>query len=239
MWQYFADELEKIAVVSSGMKQYRRALQLFPRNKAVPQAFHGVEPITEAVGGSPPVESRLQSILSGGELLPSSTGSHGPGQHTWKGQPLLTYMNRPDSTGIAVPLKNALDGAAEDLSKAHESLVRPHMVIRKGSLKLPPKQTTIIAPPETLRKTQGLFAKKKYRQVSSPIFNRAEADWRAMSHANAGRELYPEQIVRPGAKYLEKLRTGRIKPENFRKLRATTPDTVREFADDYLLKAKP
>jgi len=230
--------LTKEAAVPTPVKMYRRSMQMLAgRQKSY---FHGSSsPEKNTIGGSP--LRTMQSIMSQGQLNPS-TGAHNKGVYLWNDLPLQTYLNRANSYGVSFR-KDQVGSFRQPKDPRPNAPVRRQVSVFHSPDKVVPapldalplrlpegKETTVFAPGEGLAALQPLFKKTRHRQMDSAIFNRAEADWRARQHANAGR-ADPVDIPRPTHKDLEQQRAN---PVVFPKLRAATDDSIDEFMQNYL-----
>ena len=203
--------LVKEAIVSTEMKQYRRALALLSpamgsRHRQPPPKmfFHGTSG-SETSGSQNPVR-RMADVLSGGEIRPSYAGAHGQGAYLWNGQPLETYLNRPQSYGVAFPqggvgpIRQPPDPMPngpnrKEMTVYHSPATAP-APDEPVPLALPEgKETTVIAPSAALRNPRAedgrsglsrLLQLKRNRHIDSAIFHRAEADLRAMRRNSSG-----------------------------------------------------
>lgn len=243
----FFDELVKIAVVPSAVKQYRRSLGLL-HGPGV--SFHGVVP------KDVPVVDRVRGILRTGGIEPR-IGAHGPGAHIWNGKPRLTFMNTPESVGFALPtpkpgtFRQPPDPRPADPMR-RSMTVWQHLSddVAAPTTPLPlPAQSSLVAPRKMLHDLRGMEAspaqpggilqKRRYRTIDSSIFNRAEADLKANQvKATTG---YGEYATRPSRKELQRLAAGKSQAPRFKKLRGSAEDDLMEFAEAYptLTRKKP
>lgn len=208
-----AAALYKVATVRGPTKQYRRALQLL-RNKE--HLFHG----TDSEG--------IRGILGQRELR-QGTGSHGKGVYLWKDQPLLTFLNSPQKSGVALS-KDQVGRFSQPADPNPGHAVRKHMLVHDGNVRLPEgKHTSVIAPAQDLRAMQGDLASSRNRQIDSSIFHQAEADWRAGHHAKSGLADISD-VRKPNNVELARLRAA---PVTYPKMRAAREDDVEAFLDAY------
>lgn len=203
--------MTKVARVPKAVKQYRRALQMLSGKGRDPHLFHGSRP------------DLIKDVVGSGKLK-KHDGAHGKGAYLWKDRPLQTYLNRPESVGVAIPKGKMPSGDESSFIAKRHDPARKHMRVwaGKGDLEVPEK-STVIAPSKAMKSMRESIKKRRMRQMDPAVFHRAEADWRAGRHGEA---------VRPGKKELVKmLRKG--KGKTFKKIRSGTEEGVEDFLEGY------
>ena len=190
----FSNHMTKLARVPKAVKQYRRALIELRNNKNL---FHGTKP------------DNVAGLLDEG-VVGVNPGTHGKGAYFWKNQPRSTYMRYPEYPGLFTKKKGVTLGKepidphpfGTATFKGVQS-DRPFMAISSTPVALAKgKDTTFVITPEQLKAGVKQLKDKKYRQMDTRIFHRAEVD-RAM------RAFDPDELKEPTKRELIRLLRGK------------------------------
>lgn len=130
MWTSFLDELEKMAVVSKPVKDYRRMRAAFEEASRSAQGSNLVMSKGMAMHGTG-VPSDLTGILREGKILPSlgeEVAQHGPGVYWWKGFPREEYLQTQFDEGVLSKLES-LPGKQPLRRNIRSGHVSPHQVV--------------------------------------------------------------------------------------------------------------
>ena len=207
--------IEKVARVPRAVKQYRRAIQMLSRRGRDSHLFHASQ------------EQYMKGILDKG--VRQHPGAHGHGAYFWKRQPLQTNLGRSDAVGIAIPETKMPPGRESNFVSRMIDPHREHMRVWTGMgkedlVKVPRGSTAFVT--DTQRRALGSqMASGRIRQIDPAIFHRAEADWRAGVHG-AG-------VRTPSKKELVALLKRKVKPKDFKKMRAATEEGIDDFIEGY------
>lgn len=188
----------KTAVVAKAVKQYRRALEALQGGNL----FHGTKP------------GLVAPIAQQGVIQPN-VGTHGTGAYFWRDRPLSTYMRYPDYPGILTSRKGVKMGPAPIDPNPPGTHTNPGLVSDRAQMEISStpvqlaqgKATTISANPKDLRAALDAIKEKRYRQMDTRVFHRAEAD-RAM--AQMDRIEGTEHMQRPTKQELVRLLRGKM-----------------------------
>jgi len=196
--------LQKTARVAKAVKMYRRALMALRSKENV---FHGTKP------------GRSVGIAETG-VVDAKPGGHGVGAYFWKRKPRASYMRYPGYEGLWTKRSKVKFGPTpKDPQPQGFQADRPFMEISSTPVKLAPgKDTTISATPENLLKAKKYIRARKFRQMDTRVFHRAEAD-RMMSKLDKIHGT--EQTIRPTKQELVRLLQGKTKMQQVGMTRRT------------------